>query len=89
MKYTEQEERFAGGGAHGWNRVTVAGEIRDCGDDAQNLDIIGAIEQRGHIAVAVTIANEVEIREYADEATEQAAREAFWQCRAAEQGVRL
>lgn len=87
--YTEQQERFAGGGANGWNRVTVAGEIRDCGEDAENLDTIREIEARGHIAVQVTIANESEIREYVDDASEAAAQEAFWRCRAAEKGIRL
>ena len=87
--YTDQQERFAGGGAHGWNRVTVAGEIRDCGDDAENLEAIAAIEAKGHIAIRVTINDESEIREYIDEDAESAAQEAFWRCRAAYQGVRL
>lgn len=85
--YIDQQERFSGGGRHGWNRVTVAGEIRDCGEDAENLDVIKAIEDRGHIAVAVRMHDEVEIREYVDEATEAAAQEAFWRCRAAEKGM--
>lgn len=87
--YTNNQERFAGGGTHGWNRVTVASEIRDCGEDAENLEAIAAIEAKGHIAIQVTIGNESEIREYVDEAAESAAQEAFWRCRAAEQGVRL